>query len=89
MTGDYGLDGKEFDFRGKARLDAKVSQMMTGWKSILLKPVDPFFSKDGAGTEVPIQITGTQSEPHIGLDFHHKSEHANVVRDTDSGSKPE
>jgi hypothetical protein len=89
MTGDYGLDGKEFDFHGKARLDAKVSQMMTGWKSILLKPVDPLFSKDGAGTEVPIQITGTQSEPHIGLDFHRKSEHANVVRDTDSGSKPE
>jgi hypothetical protein len=80
MTGNYGLDGKEFDFHGKARLDAKVSQMTTGWKSILLKPVDPFFSKDGAGTEVPIRITGTQSEPHIGLDFGHKGEHENIVK---------
>ena len=89
MTGDYGLDGKEFDFHGTARLDAKVSQMTTGWKSILLKPVDPFFSKGGAGTEVPIRITGTQSEPHIGLDFGHKGEHENVVRNTDAGTKHE
>jgi hypothetical protein len=74
MTGDYGLDGKEFDFHGKARLDAKLSQMTTGWKSILLKPVDPFFSKGGAGTEVPIRITGTESEPHFGLDFGHNDE---------------
>jgi hypothetical protein len=89
MTGDYGLDGKEFYFHGTARLDAKVSQMTTGWKSILLKPVDPFFSKGGAGTEVPIRITGTQSEPHIGLDFGHKGEHENVVRNTDAGTKHE
>lgn len=87
MTGDYGLDGKEFDFHGKARLDAKVSQMTTGWKSILLKPVDPFFSKDGAGTEVPIRVTGTESEPHFGLDFGHKREDEKIVRNTDSGTK--
>jgi hypothetical protein len=74
MTGDYSLDGREFDFHGKARLDAKLSQMTSGWKSILLKPVDPFFSKNGAGTEVPIKVTGTESEPKIGLDFHHKDE---------------
>jgi hypothetical protein len=72
LTGIYSLDGQTFDFRGKAMLDAKLSQMTTGWKSILLKPVDPFFRKDGVGTEVPIRVTGTQSEPHFGLDFGHK-----------------
>jgi hypothetical protein len=75
MNGVYTLDGNQFDFHGTARLDAKVSQMVTGWKSLLLKPVDPFFSKNGAGTEVPIQVTGTRSEPHFGLDFGHKDEH--------------
>jgi uncharacterized protein involved in outer membrane biogenesis len=74
MNGVYSLDGEVFDFHGTARLDAKVSQMVTGWKSLLLKPVDPFFSKNGAGTEVPIQITGTRSDPHFGLDFHHKDD---------------
>ena len=89
MTGTYGLDGQEFDFRGQARMDAKVSQMTTGWKSILLKPVDPFFSKDGAGTQVPIRITGTESEPHFGLDFGHKDERENIVKNTNAGSKRE
>ena len=70
--GQYSLDGKTFDFHGTLRLDAKLSQMTTGWKSILLKPVDPFFAKDGAGTEVPFKITGTRDEPHFGLDFHRK-----------------
>jgi len=74
MAGQYSLDGRTFDFRGKAMLDAKLSQMTTGWKSVLLKPVDRFFSKDGAGTEIPVKITGTESEPHFGLDFSHKDE---------------
>jgi hypothetical protein len=87
MKGGYSLDGREFNFHGKARLDAKLSQMTTGWKSILLKPVDPFFSKNGAGTEVPIKITGTQSEPHFGLDFHHKEEHQGAVKKADTLSK--
>jgi hypothetical protein len=71
LTGRYSLDGNQFDFHGKARLDAKLSQTVTGWKSALLKPVDPFFHKHGAGAEVPVKITGTQSEPHFGLDLGH------------------
>ena len=73
MTGKYSPDGNQFDFHGKARMNAKLSHMVTGWKSVLLKPVDPFFSKHGAGTEVPVKVTGTKSEPHFGLDFGHNS----------------
>jgi hypothetical protein len=76
LTGKYSLDGNEFDFHGKARLDAKLSHMVTGWKSILLKPADPFFSKNGAGTELPVKVTGTKSEPHFGSDFGHKNHEA-------------
>jgi len=87
MNGVYTLDGDQFDFSGKARLDAKVSQLTTGLKSLLLKPVDPFFSKDGAGTEVPIKITGTRSEPKIGLDFHHKDKDKSDADDNHNQSK--
>jgi hypothetical protein len=45
--------------------------MVGGWKGLLLTPVDPFFKKHGAGTELPIRITGTKSEPHFGLNFRH------------------
>jgi hypothetical protein len=74
LTGTYSLDGKQFDFHGKARMDAKLSEMVTGWKSMLLKPADKFFSKNGAGTEIPVKITGTESEPHFGVDFGHKED---------------
>jgi hypothetical protein len=74
MSGKYSLDGNTFDFHGKLKLEAKLSQTMTGWKSILLKPVDPFFNKHGAGTELPFKITGIRSEPRFGLDFGYKEE---------------
>lgn len=76
FSGNYSLDGNVFDFHGKVRMKAKLSQMTTGWKSILLKPVDPFFAKHGVGTELPFKITGTRSEPHFGLDFGHHDEEA-------------
>jgi AsmA-like C-terminal region len=74
MTGEYTLDGNTFDFHGKLKFQAKLSQMTTGWKSILLKPVDPFFHKDGAGAEIPFKISGTRDDLHFGLDFHHKEQ---------------
>jgi hypothetical protein len=77
LTGTYSLDGNQIDFHGKARLDAKLSHTVTGWKSILLKPADPFFSKNGAGTELPVKVTGIKSEPHFGSDFGHKDESKN------------
>jgi len=69
LTGQYSLDGKTFDFRGNVKFKAKLSQMTTGWKSLLLKPVDPFFQKHGAGTQLPLRITGTRDQPHFGLDL--------------------
>jgi hypothetical protein len=73
LTGEYSLDGDRFEFEGKMRTDAKVSQMVASkWKSILLKPVDPFFKKNGAGAEIPVKISGTKSAPKFGLDLGHK-----------------
>ncbi len=89
MTGDYSLDGRTFDFHGTARMDAKLSQMTTGWKSILLKPADHFFSKDGAGTEIPVKVTGTQSEPHFGLDFGRKDDRKGSEKKNESDRKRE
>jgi hypothetical protein len=72
LAGIYTLDGSKFDFHGKAKLQARPSQMTTGWKSMLLKLADPFFAKEGYGTVVPIEVSGTKSEPHFGLDFGYK-----------------
>jgi hypothetical protein len=69
LDGDYGLQSQEINFQGTARLDATVSQMATGIKHVLLKPVDPLFKKDGAGAVVPIRISGTAGSPSFKLDI--------------------
>jgi hypothetical protein len=84
MAGKYSLDGDTFDFHGLLRLNANLSQMTTGWKSILLKPVDPFFRKDGAGAEIPFTISGTRDAPRFGLDFHSKDQHLKDDRTMES-----
>jgi hypothetical protein len=43
----------------------------SGWKSFLLKAVDPFFTKDGKGAQIPVTLQGTKSEPKFGLDLKH------------------
>jgi hypothetical protein len=73
LAGVYSLDGNELDFDGKVRTKAALSQMVaTWWKSWLLKPVDPFFKKHGAGAEIPVKISGSRGSPKFGLDLKHK-----------------
>ncbi len=69
LDGTYGLNDEKLDFSGTARLDATLSQMTTGWKSLLLKAADPFFKKHGAGTYLPLKITGTREHPSFDLIF--------------------
>ena len=70
LAGVYTLDGRKFDFTGKVRTDAKLSQMVASrWKSWMLKVADPFFHKHGAGAEIPVKITGTNTSPKFGLDI--------------------
>jgi hypothetical protein len=69
LSGAYTLAGGGLNFAGKAKTQARVSQMVGGWKGMLLKPVDHYFEKDGAGAEVPIHIDGTTSNPHFGIDI--------------------
>jgi hypothetical protein len=69
LNGTYGVDGGALDFTGYAKTQATVSQMVGGWKGLLLKPLDRYLKKDGAGTELPIHIRGTRAQPEFGIDF--------------------
>ncbi len=68
LAGDVDLARDQLDLHGALRLQAKISETMTGWKHWLLKPVDPFFAKNGAGTFLRIKVTGTSKQPDFGLD---------------------
>lgn len=67
LKGTYGVEGGVLNFAGTAKMQATLSQVVGGWKGLLLKPVDPFFKKDGAGTKVPIHIEGTREKPEFGI----------------------
>jgi len=69
LTGHYTMDGRQYQFKGKVHTKAEVSQMVASkWKSVLLKPLDPLFSKHGWGTEVPIKISSDKNgKPKFGF----------------------
>jgi hypothetical protein len=73
LSGTFAVPGERFDFKGHVRTDATASQMTTGWKAMLLKPIDPLLKKNGAGLELPIEISGTKDNVHFGLDLHDKN----------------
>ena len=85
LTGSFQLEGGKVDFKGDAKMQATVSQMVGGWKGFLLKPADHFFKKDGAGTEVPVSISGTREKPEFGVEFG-KMKHTSPEK---PGEKPE
>ena len=69
MQGRSSLDGTILDFHGIVQTDATASQMTTGLKSFLLKPFDRFLSKGKAGVEIPITVSGSQSDPKLSIDM--------------------
>ena len=69
LNGTYDVDGGGLNFKGSAKMQATVSQMVGGWKGALLRPLDRFFKKDGAGTRIGVHVDGTREQPHFGVDF--------------------
>jgi hypothetical protein len=69
VKGTYALRSKAIDFTGDVRLDAHVSQTMSGPKRVLLTPFNPLFAKHGAGTYLPVSIEGSTEHPEVHLDW--------------------
>jgi hypothetical protein len=87
LDGTYSIRPQTLDFSGQLRLHAKLSQLTTGVKSLLLKPVDPFYEKKGAGAVIPVTITGTRDEPTIGVTVFHKTIKKKMGGDKDRPSQ--
>jgi len=69
LDGSYALRREVLAFKGNLLLDAKVSQTVSGWRSLLLKIADPLFNRNGGGSSIPIKIEGTKDDPKFGLDM--------------------
>jgi hypothetical protein len=69
LGGAYNLTTEAMDFQGSLRMEASMSEAVGGFKSIFLKPFDFILRKDGAGSVVPIGVTGTWRKPDTNLDW--------------------
>lgn len=72
MAGSYNLISSKVNMQGTFAMRATLSQTQSGWKELLLKPLDRFFKKDGEGFELPLSVEGTRDHPVIGVTFFHK-----------------
>lgn len=69
LAGTYDIQSERMNFKGHLRLQARASQTQTGWRSLVLKVFDPLLDSKGAGTVLPISITGTRKDPKFGVDL--------------------
>ena len=69
MQGTYDILNHKIDLHGRMRVDTSISKTETGFKSLLLKFMDPIFKKKKKGEVVPIHILGTYEKPQFGLDL--------------------
>lgn len=67
LAGRYALRSEAVDFKGVVTMDAKMSQLTSGAKRLVLRLVDPIFRRHGH-TLIPIKITGALESPSVGLD---------------------
>jgi hypothetical protein len=81
LAGEYALRAETLAFAGDLYMDARISETTTGWKSLLLKMVDPLFRRQGR-TVVPIKIGGTRTQPSFGIDM------GRVLKRDDPENKP-
>jgi hypothetical protein len=65
-VGTFNLLNKQVDAAGNLHMDTDLSDATTGIKSVLLKPIDPFF-KHKHGTVAPVHLGGTYDHPTVGL----------------------
>jgi AsmA-like C-terminal region len=64
--GTYDLISEKIDLHGTLTMEAELSEASTGFKSVLLKPLNRFFKKKYAGSEVGVHLTGTYRNPSFG-----------------------
>jgi len=69
MQGTYDILNHKIDLHGRMRVDSNISKTQTGFKSLLLKIMDPIFKKKKKGEVVPVHILGTYEKPQFGLDL--------------------
>ncbi len=71
LNGTYNLRNGTVHLTGNLKMESDISHVTTGFKSLLLKPLAPFFKKRHAGAVVPIAVTGGPGDYKVSQDLLH------------------
>jgi uncharacterized protein involved in outer membrane biogenesis len=72
LSGLCNFNVRSLALHGELQMEATISKAVGGFKSIFLRVIDPFFTKPGRGTVVPIKVVGTIDAPEVGLNLRNK-----------------
>jgi AsmA-like C-terminal region len=72
MHGNFTFHEENVHLLGTLKMDTDISHAATGFKSLLLKPLAPFFKKKKAGAVIPIAVTGTPGNYKVTQDILHE-----------------
>jgi hypothetical protein len=72
LSGTFNLHDRTVHMLGDLRMQADISHVTTGFKSVLLKPLIPFFKKDHAGAVIPIAVTGGPGQYKVSQNLLHQ-----------------
>ncbi len=72
LTGTFNLRDGDVHMLGDLHMESDISHITTGFKSMLLKPLSPFFRKDHGGAVVPIAITGSPHHYKVSQNILHR-----------------
>jgi hypothetical protein len=71
LSGSFNLRDSTVNLTGNLRMDSDISHTTTGFKSVLMKPLIPFFKKKDAGAVIPIAITGSPGKYKVTQNLTH------------------
>jgi len=73
LNGTFNFRDRTVHLLGNLHMLSDISHITTGFKSLLLKPLIPFFKKDNFGAVIPIAITGSPHRYKVTQNLlHHK-----------------
>jgi len=71
LSGTFNLHNSAANLTGNIRMQSDISHATTGFKSVLMKPLIPFFKKKNAGAVIPIAITGSPGSYKVTQNLTH------------------
>lgn len=80
LRGSYRFAEDAMDFAGRVQMRRAPSELVPRGLSGVIRFVDPFLRREGAGTSLPVTIRGSRSRPSFRIDLPALKERMGIAR---------